>query len=79
MIDHGFQITHVAPVPDPRGNPERVIALRVDRTLFGVDSPPSAFGLNAAVSHIHTWVIGAGAVAMRHLVESVAYCFGTDL
>ncbi len=72
VIDHGLQVTHVALIPDAGGDAQSVIALGMDRALFGVDRTPAAFGFDAAVGHVHAGRVRAGAVAVRHLIETIA-------
>src|SRR5699024_9413610 len=59
VLHHGSKVAHVAFVPDARRDPQRVVALGVNRALLGVDRAPAALGLDAPMRHLETGVVGA--------------------
>jgi hypothetical protein len=79
MVGHGAQVANVALVPDASRKAVGVVGFRMDRAVLGIDAGPAAFGLDRPVRRLETRAVGAGAVAMRHLVEAVAQRLRTDL
>ncbi len=79
VIRHGAQIAHVTRIPDARRQAVRVVRFGVDRTILGIDSRPSALGLEGTVRRLEAGLVGTRADAMGHLIESIAQRLGADL
>ena len=62
----------VAVVPHARRDVRRLVGLRVDRAVLGVDRGPAALGLDGAVARLRPRLLDAESGAVRHLVEAVA-------
>jgi len=73
------QVDDVAVIPDARRHAVGVIGFRRDRTVFGAARTPSTFGLHTAIGRLRTRLLGAGADAMRNLVEAVLHRLRADL
>src|SRR5208283_2372290 len=79
MIGHRLEVAHVALVPDARREAMRVVGLRMDRAVLGVDAGPAAFGLERAVRRLKARSVRARADAVRHLIKAIAQRLRADL
>src|SRR5450432_2470430 len=79
VIRHGAQIAHVARIPDACRQSMRIVRFGMYRTILGVDSRPTALGLQRPVRSLEARLVGAGADAMGHLIKPVAQRLGADL
>ena len=72
------QIDDVALVPQAYTRMRRVVGFRVDGAIFHAHDAPTALGLHGPKGGLGAWPVGARAVAVRDLKETIRSLFRAD-